>query len=748
MKTWTKLLCMALAMVMCFGIVACSNTDAPGTVTTGGDSGENNLPINTPQDIQAVLDEYLPISGEAVEGLTDAELQDRKIYRAVLGEYYAAYLLAEQAKSTSEKFALMAVAEAKLLESGVMLPTTSQGGNYAIGRVVPYTASSVLWGNDSDRFYKMLVVDGDPIKTTDRDALKAIYKDATSEADYLTKAKAYLAENGYKLKNTYNMVYTSNPKTWDVLTTSQASDAEPIVNTYDGLVEYDMKNNLKAALAESWEVSADGLTYTFHIREGVKWVDAQGREVADLTASDFVAGMQHMMDAKEGLEYLVDGVIKNAHEYIQKEITDISLVGVKAVDDHTLVYTLEKETSYFMTMLGYGCFAPLCKNFYISKGGKFGSEFNAAAADYQYGKTFEDIAYCGPYTVTNCTENQTIVFKANDKYWNKDAVTIKTLTWLYNDGTEALKSYNQMKSGELDGAGLNASALEMAREDIAKDGKTYFELYSYTTGLDATSYMAFLNVNRTAYANANDATKVPSPLTNVEKERTNKALLNQHFRTAIMYSLDRKSYNAQSVGDELAEMSLINSYTPGNFVKLDEAVVMLIGSETKTYPAGTYYGQILQDQLTADGYKYKVWDPTADGGNGSSSGFDGWLNLEEAKKELALAIEELGMEITAANPIKLDLPYYSGSETYTNRAQVVKQSLEAALDGKVIINLIDCKTQAEMLYAGYYTYAGSESNYSIYDFSGWGPDYGDPATYLNTFLPEGDGYMTKSIGLY
>lgn len=78
--------------------------------------------------------------------------------------------------------------------------------------------------------------------------------------------------------------------------------------------------------------------------------------------------------------------------------------------------------------------------------------FDNSAASYTYGKTPSDIAYCGPYLVSNFTSENTIVFTANPAYWNKDNITIKTLTWLYNDGQDALKGYNDTMSGVLDGA--------------------------------------------------------------------------------------------------------------------------------------------------------------------------------------------------------------------------------------------------------------------------------------------------------
>ena len=159
----------------------------------------------------------------------------------------------------------------------------------------------------------------------------------------------------------------------------------------------------------------------------------------------------------------------------------------------------------------------------------------------------------------------------------------------------------------------------------------------------------------------------------------------------------------------------------------------------------------MQDQIDADGVAIKVWDKDANGGVGSSDGFDGWYNVDNAVAELNTAIEELakeGVTIDASNPIQLDLPYPSNNENYTNKANVTKQSIEKSLGGKVIVNLVECVDNAQWYYAGYLTNSGEEANYNIYDLSGWGPDYGDPATYLDTFLPDYAGYMVKCIGIF
>ena len=730
MKKFARILCLLLAMIMVFGLVACgggSETSESQSQTQGSESSSDSSSDSS------------SVGGEELDPYDQASWD---IYNTVLGDFYTAYQAAKAATNDSERYAKMAIAEAKLMEAGVMLPLTTNGGNYAISRVAPYTATTVLWGNDSYRYHSVVIADS-PIKASERDEMKAKWAELGG-IGYTEWAKTYLTGKGYTLKDEYSLGYSSDPQVWDVLNTSRAADSEALVNCYDGLYEYDIANNLRPALATGHTVSEDGLTYTFTIRENAVWTDSQGRKVANVKADDFVAGLQHMMDSMAGLEYLIDGIIKNAHEYMAGEV-GIEEVGVKAIDDRTLVYTLEAPCSYVLTMLGYGVFAPLCREYYVSKGGQFGADFNDEAETYEYGTSPDNIAYCGPYTITNFTAENTIVFTLNESYWNKDNVGIKKITWLFNNGEDVLKAYNDMKAGTIAGCGLNASAVEAAKTD------GLFDTYVYTSSTDATSFMGFYNLNRVLFANVNDASAVVSSQTAEQAARTNKAMMNQNFRLALSMAADRGAYNAQSVGEALKLVSLRNCYTPGTFVKLAEEVTVSINGTDKTYAAGTFYGQIMQDQIDADGVKITVWDPEADGGIGSSDGFDGWYNPENAAEYLALAIAELaaeGVEISAENPIYIDLPCWTTNESYKNRGESYKQSVEASLGGKVIVNLVECKTSKEWYWAGYYAETGAEANYDMYDVSGWGPDYGDPATYLDTFLPDYAGYMVKCLGIF
>ena len=726
MKKFTKIMSLVLALVMMLSLAACGGNEAGNDATepAGNETVEYVYPYAD------LLDNYDELSSA--------------IYADVLGEFQSTYEKAYEAETVSERYALMALAEAKLLESGVMLPTTTAGGNYAISRAVPYSSSSQMWGNDSDRYHNLLVAT-ELITVAHRDELKAMWAELKGTGTWEAEAKKFLENNGYTLTDSYSMGYSSDPQTWDALATSMAADSEAIVNTFDGLVEYNSENVLSPALAESWEVSEDGLEWTFHIRQGVKWVDSQGREVADVTADDFVAGMQHVLEAGGGLEWLIDGVIVNAGEYYAGECTDFAEVGVKATDDYTLVYTLCEPITYFDTMLGYNVFAPMSRSFYESKGGKFGDEFDSSAESYTYGRTPDDIAYCGPYLVTNATAKNTIVFKANEAYWNKDNINVKTLTWLFNDGSDPTKAYKDTVSGVLSGAGLNTNAVESAMAD------GLFDEYAYVSLTNGTSYMAWTNLHREALVNFNDGVTAASSKTEEQVDRFNAAILNQHFRMALAYGMDRASYNEQSVGATLRLNSVRNSYTPGTFVFITEDVTVDINGTATTFPAGTYYGEIMQAQIDADGFKFQAWNPEADGGVGSSDGYDGWYNPENAAAEMALAVEELaalGLEISEENPIYVDFPYYTASQVMTNRAAVYKQSIESALGGLVKVNLVDAIDGTNYNYATYYNTSGAEGNFDVNTNSGWGSDYGDPKTYLDTILPDYAGYMTKNIGIF
>ena len=734
-----KIVSALLVMSMTASLVACGNSGS-GSSDPADESVSVSSSASSESDASASASSESEAEAEESEMPEGYDETSTELYNEALGDFNDALATAKEAETVDERYALMAIAEGKLMESAMMYPLTSKGGMYAMYRMAPHTKDYTLWGSDTDRYHQY-VVTTDFIKAEDYNEMRAKWDELKGTGTYESWVKEYLAGKGYTLKDSFSMPYASDPVTWDGLATSRAADTDAIINTYDGLMEYDVEGTLQPALAESYEVSDDGLTYTFHLRKDVKWTDSQGREVDTVKADDFVAGMQHMCDAQGGLEYLVQGVIKNVSQYISGEVTDFDEVGVKAVDDYTVEYTLEEPCSYFMTMLGYTIFMPMSRSYYQSQGGKFGAEYDSSAADYQYGKDSNSIAYCGPYLVTNATAKNTIVFKLSDSYWNKDNVNIKTLTWLFNDQSDVTKMYTDAKAGTVDYVNLNTSTMETAKSE------GLYDQYAVVSDTDATSFMAFYNINRTATANANDGTTAKSTKSDEEIQRTNKALQNVHFRRAISFAADRGAYNAQQVGEDLKYTSLRNTFTPGYFVSLSKDTTIQINGTDTTFPAGTYYGEIVQKQIDADGVKIKVWDAE----NKTSDGFDGWYNPENAVEELNTAIEELaeeGITIDESNPIQMEYPYPSAVEVYTNKANSYKKSVEAALGGKVVINLVDAVDMDGWYYAGYYVNYGYEQNYDVYDVSGWSPDFGDPCSYLDTMLPDYEGYMTKCFGIF
>jgi len=685
--------------------------------------------------------------------------EEQAVYDNAMGEFYTALQAAKKCVDKDEAYAMMAIAEAKLMESATILPYYGDGGSYGITHVAYNSYPSIMWGSDNKRF-ETAIVTNELIKVEDRKALKELWKEKAGTGEYEQAAKDYLTEKGYTFTDTfgYNQ-YASDPETWDVQAAWSNTVSEPLCLTVDGLAKYDMEHTLKPALAESWETSEDGLTWTFHIRQGVKWVDAQGREVAEVKADDWVASLQHGLDwYGEGPAEVYAPMIVGALDYVDGTITDFSQVGVKAVDDYTLEYTLTHAVSSLDTMLTYcAFFPPLCRSYYESQGGTFGMDTHDNGT---YGSDQNHILYCGPYLVTSWTAKNSIVFEQNPTYWNKDSMNITKVNYPYNDGSDPLKSYTDCQAGLLSAAGLGTSALQKCKEE----GK--FEEYAnYTSDLNGTTRIAAYNINRQAYALYNDETAAVSPQEHgsvdaIDRDngvytsdilddaaRTHAAMNNRNFRLALMFGWDRASYHAQVVGDDLKNVALRNSYTPATFVKLSKDVSVKINGTDTTFPAGTYFGEIVQAQIDADGYPVKVWDEAS----GSGDGYDGWYNVDAAREYMAKAVEELaaqGVEISKENPIQIDYVYGGFAESFTNRVNAYKQSIDASLEGLVQINMIAVDTQEQLNYSSFWNPTGAENSVDISIGTAWTPDYGDPASYLDTLLPAGDGYMCKYLGLW
>ena len=714
-----KILALLLAVVMVLSLAACgSKTEkepeievATPTEAPKATEAPSAAPVATPEPVYERAD-------------------DEDVYELHLGNYGEMAAAAKAELSNMDlRFVMYAQAEANLLDSAVMIPTTTRGGTYQISRVAPRTSPYVQWGNDDDRRMGIVISDEFITKEEREDLMELWRKAMAGEGEY--DPAAYLTEKGHTLQKSYTYTFATAPATLDWLNTSMQSDTEVTVNCVDGLVEYDNLNRLNPSLAESWEVSDDGMTYTFHIREGVYWYTSEGTQYAEVTAEDFEAGMRHMLDAQEGLEWLIDGVIVGGTDYYANG-GSWDDVGYKATDKYTLTVTLEQPTPYFLTMLTYSCFLPICKSFYESRGGVFGvDEYAAAFADtnaYTFGKSTDvsSQVYCGAFLIRSFNKDSEILLVKNPNYYRADKVTIDTFRWVYDNGENMVQYYNDTVAGTYAAVALREANGTMA---LAKaDGN--FDKYAYVTDTESVTYFGGLNLNRGTYALENGA--CASPKTEQQKIDTSTALQNVNFRKAVLFAFDKGTYNAVSVGEDLKYNALRNMYTHPEFVSLTNDITV----NGHTFKAGTFYGELVQYYLDELGSPVKVAD-----------GIDGWFNPTEAKAHLEAAKAELGD--TVAWPITIDIVYYSANDTQTAQANAVKTQMEATLGAEnVLVNLIEATTSEDFYASGYRASNGEAGNFDIFYGSGWGPDYGDPSTYLDTFLGEGAGYMTKVIGLF
>ena len=745
---WTKILAALLVVVMLFAVVACQlkpadDNQGPSGSETNGEKKDDEKKDDEKKDDEKTddgkTDVEQPIADTPIVPSPDmreveafngsyVRADDEDVYEAILGGYEELIEAAKAAKTVNQRFVLFAKAEAYLLESAVMIPTTTQGGAYTISRVAPHTVPYVQWGNDDDRLFGLVVSDEFLTKEERADLLEQWNKALVGEGTY--DPAAYLESKGHTLNPFYSTTFSTAPVTIDWLNTSSQSDTEITVNTVDGLVQYDNLNRMNPALAESWTISDDGLTYTFKIREGVYWYTSEGKAYAEVTAQDFVSGFHHMLDAKAGLEWLVEGVVAGASEYLEGGSFDN--VGYKAPDKYTLVITLAAPTSYFLTMLTYSCFLPICTSFYEAKGGVFGiEEYKERSADtnaYTFGKN-TDVAsqvYCGPFLLTVLNPDSLIKVVKNKNYYNKDAVKISQISWLYDAGEQPLQTYEDVVKGIYPGTGLTESSGTLAK--AKEDG--LFDKYAYISDTTSTTYFGGLNLNRGTFALESGA--VATSKDERAKYDTNVALQNKSFRQALQFAFDRGTWNAVSRGEDLKYTNLRNMYTHPEFVSLSAETK--VGD--KTWPAGTFYGEIVQYYLEQMGSPIKVQD-----------GIDGWFNPAEAKKALEKAKTELGDSVNW--PIQIDVVYYSAGVANTAQAQAYKQIIEDNLGKEnVVVNLVAATTSADFYACGYRASNGEAGNFDMFYGSGWGPDYGDPSTYLDTFLGYEAGYMTKVIGLF
>ena len=653
-------------------------------------------------------------------------MDDQEVYDSVLPEYEELIARALEAADDNERYALYAKAEAALLDSAVMMPTTASGGGYVISRLAYRTTPYVNWGSDDSKV-KGAVISSELISNEEREELKALWESAArGQGTY--DPKAYLTGRGHSIVREYRSTASMGLTTLDPMATGRASDTDILTNLFDGLLEYDNLGNLDPAIAQSWTRSEDGRTYIFELREGVWWYDSEGQPYAELTADDFVAGMQHILDMQASMSFLLNGFVKGAAEYMYGDVS-FSEVGCEAIGRYTLKITLTSPASYFPTMLSYSCFLPMCRSFYESMGGAFGDEYWQAleSGNYRYGDCYDPstMVYNGAYVLTR-SDNEEISMTKNNGYYDPDSVNIDTVSFTVYDGSDPMYLYSEVMGGNCVGMGLSPAngTVELAVQD------GIFDSHAYISEATATTYLGGLNLNRGAFAlegggcasGKDEDAKIDYQL----------AILNKNFRKALLHAFCKGDYNAAGKGELLRYSALRNTYTPPEFVRLSEDVTV----DGVSFAAGTPYGDMVSYYLSERGENIDVRD-----------GVDGWYDPDAARNYLALAMEELGSDVNF--PVVIDVVVYGPSSSMVAQADAVKASIEGVLGtDAVTVNLVTAQSASEYYQCGYQAYSGAGVNQDFFYGSGWGPDYGDPYSYLNSFLGHGMGQMTTLLGLF
>ena len=489
-----------------------------------------------------------------------------------------------------------------------------------------------------------------------------------------------------KGEKTFSYIYETDPDNLNYLTTGKAATANITSNVIDGLLENDRYGNFVPSMAEDWSVSKDGLTYTYTLRKDAKWYTSEGEEYAEVKAQDFVTGLKYAADKKSDGLYLVQESIKGLDAYVKGEITDFSQVGIKALDDYTVQYTLNKPESFWNSKTTMGVLAPVNEEFLNSKGD-----------DFAKGTDPSSILYNGPFLLKSIVAKSSVEFEKNPNYWDKDNVHLDKVKLSFWDGQDTNKPTEAFKDGSFTMARLfPTSASYTETEKTFKDNIVY-------TQQDSTTYLVGTNIDRQSY-------KYTSKTTDEEKTSTKKALLNKDFRQAIAFGFDRTAYASQVNGASGATKLLRNLFVPPTFVQAD----------------GKNFGELVKEKLVTYGDEWSNVN--------LDDAQDGLYNPDKAKAEFAKAKAALQAE-GVKFPIHLDMPVDQTNTTKVQRVQSFKQSVEENLGSDNVVIDIQQLQKDDVQNITYFAETAAGEDWDISDNVGWSPDYIDPSTYLDIIKP-------------
>ena len=502
----------------------------------------------------------------------------------------------------------------------------------------------------------------------------------------------------YTGPDSFSMIDSFDITTLDYVYNNKSSNGDYTSNFIEGLLTQDNHGKLIAGMAKEWSSNDDASEWTFVISDDAVWSTNAGEEYDAVVAEDFVTGLKHAADSQSETIGLVLDLIVGLREYYEGTGTWED-VGIKA-DGNTLTYTLTGPCGYFDGMTTYSILFPINAEFLESKG----SEFGAVTPD--------SILYNGCYLLTSLVPAQEVRFEANPNYYDAANVFVKNVVVTYSDGSDPAQNFNMFVNGEVTSTTVNQSLPEIkAKADELYPDSQYI---SMTT---ATSYWGAFNWDRQMYTLYNDTSvSTTSKETDAQKADTKAAILNANFRRAVYAAYSAHAVEAIARGEDLADGAIRNTLVPYTF---------------QTTSDGRSYGSIVEKYAAELVPEYE--------GINLNDGQDAWYNPELAVTFIEKAKEELGDTISEW-PIHIDVPVYAASENQKNMQLAMKNSIEEAIGDYVVIDLQFLEGNSSVYYSAFYNQpTGEENSIDLVFGAGWGPDYGDPLTYLHCFdIKDGD----------
>lgn len=508
----------------------------------------------------------------------------------------------------------------------------------------------------------------------------------------------------YTGPDTFSMIANFDITTLDYVYNNKSSNGDYVNNFVEGLLTQDNHGKLVPGMASEWSCNDDASEWYFTIRDDAVWSTSAGEEYDAVTAEDFVTGLKHAVDSKSETLGLVADLIVGLREY-SNGTGKWEDVGIKA-DGNQLTYTLTGPCGYFDGMTTYTILWPINAEFLESKG----SDFGAVEPD--------SILYNGCYILSSLVPAQEVRFDANPNYYDAKNVFVQHVVVTYSDGKDPAQNFNMFVNGEVTSTTVNQSLPEV----VAKAAELYPD-NQYKSMTTATSYWGAFNWDRQMYALYNDPSVSTTSKTDAQKADAKAAILNADFRRAVYAAYSAHAVEAITLGEEHADGVIRNTLVPYTF---------------QTTSDGRTYGSIVEKyaaELVAD---YEGID--------LNDGHDAWYNPELAKTFAERAKEELGDSVSEW-PIHIDVPVYAASENQKNMQLAMKKSIEDAIGDYVVIDLQFLEGNSSVYYSSFYNQpTGEDNSIDLVFGAGWGPDYGDPLTYLHCFDVH-DGDMLNYSGI-